>query len=203
MQKNTTGITPLHASYQLALRTKMEAAFADPDFTKGFESGIESFEEMCEDEGRALTAHEVNYELWAALDPAQREQDASVVEQMGITPRPLFDIGFLSGFLFAHWFTPAAPAAALPDTQPLPVIIPFRPRGQAQPAQAQPSSEHTSPLRYHRQLRGWSQRRLAEEIGTTEDVVSRWERGERKTSPYYCEKLCTVFQTTADKLGLM
>lgn len=40
-------------------------------------------------------------------------------------------------------------------------------------------------LRRERQLRGWSQQKIAELVGTSEDVVSRWERGERTTSPTY------------------
>src|SRR6266702_5971995 len=35
------------------------------------------------------------------------------------------------------------------------------------------------PLRQERERRGWSQSRLAEAIGATSDMVSRWERGER------------------------
>jgi transcriptional regulator with XRE-family HTH domain len=58
-------------------------------------------------------------------------------------------------------------------------------------------------LRYARQEQGWSQQRLAEKIGTTEDVVSRWERGARMPSPYYREKLCLLFQKNARELGLL
>ena len=58
-------------------------------------------------------------------------------------------------------------------------------------------------LRYARQEHGWSQQRVAEQIGTTEDVVSRWERGMRMPSPYYREKLCLLFQRNARDLGLV
>jgi tetratricopeptide (TPR) repeat protein len=44
-------------------------------------------------------------------------------------------------------------------------------------------------LRYQRDKRGWSQQRLANELGTTEKVVGRWERGESKPGPFYREKL--------------
>ena len=47
-------------------------------------------------------------------------------------------------------------------------------------------------LRRERQLRGWSQRRVAELVETSEDVVSRWERGGRKPSPFYQEKFCIL-----------
>jgi transcriptional regulator with XRE-family HTH domain len=58
-------------------------------------------------------------------------------------------------------------------------------------------------LRRQRQLRGWSQQRLAEQLGTDENTVSRWERGERQVAPFYQEKLCLLFETTADQLGLI
>lgn len=58
-------------------------------------------------------------------------------------------------------------------------------------------------LRYARQERGWSQQRVAEQIGTSEDVVSRWERGERSVSPFYQEKLCILFGKNAKELGFL
>jgi transcriptional regulator with XRE-family HTH domain len=58
-------------------------------------------------------------------------------------------------------------------------------------------------LRFHRESRGWSQQKLAELVDTSEDMVSRWERGVSKTSPYYREKLCTLFGKTAQELGFL
>jgi len=58
-------------------------------------------------------------------------------------------------------------------------------------------------LRRQRDLRGWSQRRVAEEVGTTEGIVSRWERGERKPEPYYRERLCVLFEKNAEELGFL
>lgn len=58
-------------------------------------------------------------------------------------------------------------------------------------------------LRYARQEHGWSQQRVAEQIGTTEDVISRWERGTRTPGPYYREKLCLLFQRGARDLGFV
>ena len=58
-------------------------------------------------------------------------------------------------------------------------------------------------LRYERQLRGWSQRKVADLVGTSEDVVSRWERGERKPSPFFQEKLCLLYGKSADELGFL
>lgn len=58
-------------------------------------------------------------------------------------------------------------------------------------------------LRRERQLRGWSQQRVAELVGTSEDVVSRWERGERRPSPFFQEKLCVLYEKSAEELGLL
>lgn len=58
-------------------------------------------------------------------------------------------------------------------------------------------------LRHERQVRGWSQQRIAEFLGTSEDVVSRWERGERKPSPFFQEKLCVLYGKTAVELGFI
>ncbi|SRR5579883_86760 len=58
-------------------------------------------------------------------------------------------------------------------------------------------------LRYQRELRGWSQKRVGIEIDTSKDVVSRWETGHKTPSPYYQEKLCALFGVTAEELGFM
>ena len=65
-------------------------------------------------------------------------------------------------------------------------------------------------LRRQRELRGWSQGQVALElqalfpgIAVTARHVTRWESGKRKPGPYYREKLCVLFQTTADKLGFI
>jgi tetratricopeptide (TPR) repeat protein/transcriptional regulator with XRE-family HTH domain len=62
---------------------------------------------------------------------------------------------------------------------------------------------YSEALRYHRQKRGWSQKRVADQVGTNEDMVSRWERGITMPSPYYREKLCEVFQADAEALGFL
>ena len=38
-------------------------------------------------------------------------------------------------------------------------------------------------LRFEREVRGWSQQDLAEKVGTTQKIVSRWERGESTPAP--------------------
>ena len=65
-------------------------------------------------------------------------------------------------------------------------------------------------LKRQRELRGWSQGHVAKElqalfpgIAITAKHVARWESGKRRPGPYYREKLCVLFQTTADKLGFI
>lgn len=69
-------------------------------------------------------------------------------------------------------------------------------------------------LRHQRQLRGWSLQHVADQLcklsetedripGVNADMVGKWERGEKKPSPFYREKLCVLYQTSADKLGLI
>jgi transcriptional regulator with XRE-family HTH domain len=58
-------------------------------------------------------------------------------------------------------------------------------------------------LRYEREKRGLSQKRIAEMIDTDTSMVSRWERGERKPEPIYREKLCKLFEKNAEELGFI
>ncbi len=58
-------------------------------------------------------------------------------------------------------------------------------------------------LRSQRMNRGWSQQRVAEQLDTTEDMVSKWERGISKPSPFYRERLCNLFNMSAKELGLL
>lgn len=53
-----------------------------------------------------------------------------------------------------------------------------------------------------RELRGWSQQTVADQIGTTPVNISRWERGFTSPSPYFRHKLCTLFGKSAQELGL-
>jgi transcriptional regulator with XRE-family HTH domain len=57
-------------------------------------------------------------------------------------------------------------------------------------------------LRRARSLRGWSQAELAEQVGTSFEMVSRWERGVTVPSAYYRERLCAVLNQTPEELGL-
>ena len=56
-----------------------------------------------------------------------------------------------------------------------------------------------SMFRRERQLRGWSQQKVAELLGTSEDVVSRCERGERKPGPFFQEKFCILYEKSAEE----
>lgn len=58
-------------------------------------------------------------------------------------------------------------------------------------------------LRRERQLRGWSQTYLAQQIGVQDYYISRWERGDVIPSPYYQQKLCELFGKTAEELGML
>ena len=58
-------------------------------------------------------------------------------------------------------------------------------------------------LRRQRELRGWSQERLAEEIGTNHVNISRWETGVTSPSPHYRSRLCEIFGKNTHELGLI
>lgn len=58
-------------------------------------------------------------------------------------------------------------------------------------------------LRRERELRAWSQAKVAEELGTDPATISRWERGLSFPYPYFREKLCILFEKDAQELGLV
>jgi tetratricopeptide (TPR) repeat protein/transcriptional regulator with XRE-family HTH domain len=58
-------------------------------------------------------------------------------------------------------------------------------------------------LRHERELRGWSQGEVAEALGTDQKVVSRWERGISRPSPYFRKKLIELFGKNAQELGFL
>jgi tetratricopeptide (TPR) repeat protein/transcriptional regulator with XRE-family HTH domain len=58
-------------------------------------------------------------------------------------------------------------------------------------------------LRTERELRGWSQKYVAEQLGADHYYLSRWERGTAVPSPYYRQKLCALFGKNARELGLL
>lgn len=61
----------------------------------------------------------------------------------------------------------------------------------------------THPLKVERELRGWSQARVAEAVGTNVRTVIRWEQGKSVPYPYYREQLCALFGKNARELGLL
>ena len=58
-------------------------------------------------------------------------------------------------------------------------------------------------LKQARELRGWSQAKVAEIISTDATTVSRWERGLFSPTPYFRERLCLLFNKNAEELGLL
>jgi tetratricopeptide (TPR) repeat protein len=70
-------------------------------------------------------------------------------------------------------------------------------------------------LRQQRLVRGWSLQRVADELSTVSmqingkrpgvnaDMIGEWERGVKMPSPFYREKLCQIYSTTTDQLGLL
>src|SRR5438045_3292006 len=69
---------------------------------------------------------------------------------------------------------------------------------------------NTNPIEYQPRTRltdarntlGWSQQRLATEIGTTHVNVSRWDRGITRPNPYFRKKLCMLFHKSEIELDL-
>lgn len=58
-------------------------------------------------------------------------------------------------------------------------------------------------LKHERERRGWSQAKVAEELGIDSTTMSRWERGISLPYPYYREKLCVLYGKNAHELGLV
>src|ERR1700756_3155988 len=59
------------------------------------------------------------------------------------------------------------------------------------------------PLKVERELRGWSQAKVAEALNTTVRTISRWEQGQALPYPFYRERLCELFGKDARQLGLL
>jgi DNA-binding XRE family transcriptional regulator/uncharacterized protein YjiS (DUF1127 family) len=58
-------------------------------------------------------------------------------------------------------------------------------------------------LKQAREERGWSQRDVAEKVGTDSKTVSRWERGVASPSPYFRQRLAELFEKRLCELGLL
>lgn len=51
--------------------------------------------------------------------------------------------------------------------------------------------------------KAWSQQEMAELVGTTRINISRWERGFTNPTPYFRQRLCTLFQKGVEELGFL
>ncbi len=65
----------------------------------------------------------------------------------------------------------------------------------------EPSPNHK--LKHERELRGWSQAKLAEKIGASCATVNRWEQGVKLPTPSLRERLCSLFGKNTEELGLL
>lgn len=61
----------------------------------------------------------------------------------------------------------------------------------------------SSRLKQERERRGWTQSQLAEQVGTTQTNVSRWEKGETVPGPYYRQRLGALLGKTLTELGFV
>jgi transcriptional regulator with XRE-family HTH domain len=59
-----------------------------------------------------------------------------------------------------------------------------------------------SKLQCERQRRGWSRKYVAEQLEVSDYTVGQWERGKHMPYPVHIQKLCNLFDTSADALGL-
>ena len=58
-------------------------------------------------------------------------------------------------------------------------------------------------LKQAREERGWSQKDVAQQIGTDPKTVSRWERRVASPSPYFRQKLGELFKKNLRELDLL
>lgn len=57
-------------------------------------------------------------------------------------------------------------------------------------------------LQDERQRRGWSRKYVADQLGVSEYTIGQWERGKHMPYPVHIQKLCNLFDTSAETLGL-
>jgi transcriptional regulator with XRE-family HTH domain len=57
-------------------------------------------------------------------------------------------------------------------------------------------------LQGERQRRGWSRKYVAEQLDVSEYTIGQWERGKHMPYPIHIQKLCNLFETSAEALGL-
>jgi len=64
------------------------------------------------------------------------------------------------------------------------------------------SQKMKSKLQSERERRGWSRKRVAHEISVSDYTVGQWERGKHTPYAEHIEKLCDLFNMSAEALGL-
>jgi len=65
-----------------------------------------------------------------------------------------------------------------------------------------PRQNKKSKLQSERERRGWSRKYVASRLEVSEYTIGQWERGKHTPYPVHIEKLCTLFDTDAETLGL-
>ena len=65
------------------------------------------------------------------------------------------------------------------------------------------SMPFSSRLKREREQRGWTQSKVAEQLGTTQITVSRWENSTTVPTPYYRQKLAELFGKSIQELGFI
>src|SRR6266852_9292385 len=65
-----------------------------------------------------------------------------------------------------------------------------------------PIQSRKNKLRGERRRRGWSRKYVAEQLEVSEYTVGQWERGKHMPYPVHIQKLCNLFEISAEALGL-
>src|SRR5258706_2093061 len=66
-----------------------------------------------------------------------------------------------------------------------------------------PPQKKKSKLQSERERRGRSRKFVAEQVGASAYTVGQWELGKHMPYPVYMQKLCELFKTNAETLGLV
>ena len=66
-----------------------------------------------------------------------------------------------------------------------------------------PPQKKKSKLQSERERRGWSRKYVAQRIGVSEYTAGQWERGRHVPYPEHIQRLCELFETNAETLGLV
>lgn len=66
-----------------------------------------------------------------------------------------------------------------------------------------PPQKKKGKLQSERERRGWSRKFVSEQVRVSEYTVGQWERGRHMPYPEYIHRLCELFETDAETLGLV